>query len=410
MPVLVRVPHEGPRSSERALSLVLSSSVQNGTRPKEANACQGKIYSKHAHIREGRPQKLTEKNMGKKALIAMSGGVDSSVTAYLMKQKGFDCTGIIMRLADDGEAGEANVNDARLVAEKLGMELIVLDCREEFREKVICPFVESYEAGLTPNPCVNCNIHMKFGKLFEYAESHGFDGLVTGHYARVARNMRSGFFQLMKAKDEAKDQSYFLYGLTQDQLSKVMFPLGDYTKEEIRSIAEENGFVNARKKDSQDICFIPDGDFAKYIEKFRGEKPAEGSFLNVNGEKMGTHKGALRYTIGQRKGLGLSVPAPVYVLSKDMKANTVTVGSEDLLFSDTMTVSGASWTMLYAPAMQFECDVKVRYRAVPAPASVVVYAGGTLHITFKEPQRAITKGQSAVLYAGNVVLGGGIIN
>ena len=275
------------------------------------------------------------------ALIAMSGGVDSSVAAWLMQRDGFDCTGITMRLtrneAVDTEGlhtccSERDIEDAAEVAYAMDIPYEVLDFTADFQEKIIDKFIRVYEAGGTPNPCIDCNKYMKFDHLLRWAEAHGLDYVVTGHYARVEQDEATGRWLLKKGLDEGKDQSYVLYNLTQEQLAHVRLPLGGLHKSEVRAIAEEQGFVNARKHDSQDICFVPDGDYACFMEDFTGKHYPAGDFLDVSGKKVGTHSGAVRYTIGQRKGLGLAMGAPVYVCAKDMQANTVTVGPEAELF------------------------------------------------------------------------------
>ena len=276
-----------------------------------------------------------------RALIAMSGGVDSSVAAWLMQQAGYDCTGITMRLTRNetlGQSGfhtccsEKDIEDAAEVAFAMDIPYEVLDFTADFREQIIEKFVRVYEAGGTPNPCIDCNRYMKFRHLLDWAQAHGMEYVVTGHYARVERNEATGRFLLKKGLDEGKDQSYVLYNLTQEQLAHIRLPLGGLHKTEVREIAEQHRFVNARKHDSQDICFVPDGDYARFMEQFTGKHYPAGDFLDQSGKVVGTHSGAVRYTLGQRKGLGLALGAPVYVCGKDMQANTVTVGPESELF------------------------------------------------------------------------------
>ena len=287
------------------------------------------------------------------SLIAMSGGVDSSVAAWLMQRDGFDCTGITMRLtrneAVDTEGlhtccSERDIEDAAEVAYAMDIPYEVLDFTADFQEKIIDKFIRVYEAGGTPNPCIDCNKYMKFDHLLRWAEAHGLDYVVTGHYARVEKDEATGRWLLKKGLDEGKDQSYVLYNLTQEQLAHVRLPLGGLHKSEVRALAEEQGFVNARKHDSQDICFVPDGDYARFMEDFTGKHYPAGDFLDVSGKKVGTHSGAVRYTIGQRKGLGLAMGAPVYVCAKDMQANTVTVGPEAELFDTIVYADEVNWS------------------------------------------------------------------
>ena len=268
-----------------------------------------------------------------RALIAMSGGVDSSVAAWLMQRDGYDCTGITMRLTHNemlGQSGfhtccsEKDIEDAAEVAFALDIPYEVLDFTADFREQIIEKFVRVYEAGGTPNPCIDCNKYMKFNHLLNWAQAHGMEYVVTGHYARVEQDPDTGRWLLKKGLDEGKDQSYVLYNLTQQQLAHVRLPLGALHKTEVRAIAEQHHFINARKHDSQDICFVPDGDYARFMEGFTGKHYPAGDFLDESGKVVGTHNGAVRYTIGQRKGLGLAMGAPVYVCGKDMQANNVT--------------------------------------------------------------------------------------
>ncbi len=340
----------------------------------------------------------------KKALIAMSGGVDSSVAAFLTQQAGFHCVGGTMRLLcrDSGDA-----EDARAVANRLGMELHVFEMTEAFRALVMDPFVRCYESGLTPNPCVECNRHLKFGALLEKAQALGCDCVVTGHYACIRQDPATGRYGLYKAADPAKDQSYFLYSLTQPQLAHIRFPLGPLTKEEAREIARQQGFLNARKRDSQDICFIPDGDYLEFIRAYTGRDYPDGDFLDAAGKVVGRHHGAIGYTRGQRKGLGLAMGQPVYVLHKDMEKNTVTVGSNEALFSRALIADRWNFIPFDSLTEPLRCMAKARSRMAEQPATVYPLENGRAKVVFDQPQRALTTGQAIVLYDGDAVLGGG---
>ncbi len=351
-----------------------------------------------------------------KALIAMSGGVDSSVAAYLTQKAGFECIGCTMKLHDDpGDmVVEKNtcctlddIEDARSVAFRLGMEYHVFNFKEGFREKVIDRFVFCYENGLTPNPCIDCNRFMKFDKLFERAKILGCDKIVTGHYARVGS--RDGRNVLLKAKDSSKDQSYVLYSLTQEQLSHVLFPLGEMSKNETRSIAEEQGFINYSKPDSQDICFVPRGKYYDVIRNLTGKEYPEGDFVYKDGTVLGRHKGIICYTRGQRKGLGIASEEPLYVLSTDPVNNTVILGREGDLYSDVLLAGDFNWCGGVAPEGTVTCTAKVRYRQQEQPCRAKVREDGDVEVVFDTPQRAITPGQACVLYDGDEVLGGGTI-
>ena len=342
----------------------------------------------------------------KKALIAMSGGVDSSVAAFLTQQAGFDCVGGTMQLLC-GPSGDAE--DARAVATRLGMDFHIFDMTGQFRREVMDKFVHCYETGLTPNPCVDCNRRLKFGALLEAALELGCDYVVTGHYCRIEKNDATDRYQLYKAADPAKDQSYFLYSLTQHQLSHTRFPLGGLNKEDARKIAEEQGFINARKRDSQDICFIPDGDYLEFIRHYTGKEYPCGDFLDAGGKVVGRHNGAIGYTRGQRKGLGLAMGQPVYVLGKDMAANTVTVGSNEALFSRELIADDWNFFPFEQLTAPLRCFAKARSRMVEQPATVYPLEDGRAKVVFDEPQRALTTGQAMVLYDGDAVLGGGTI-
>lgn len=346
----------------------------------------------------------------------MSGGVDSSVAAYLTKELGYECMGVTMKLYS-GNDGESNVgktccsledvDDARHVAFSLDMPYYVFNFTDEFEQKVIAPFVESYQKGFTPNPCIECNRKMKFEKLAIRAKMLDCDVVVTGHYARVEKI--GDRYVLKKAVDQTKDQSYVLYMMTQEQLQHTLFPLGAMHKHETREIAEKMDFVNAQKKDSQDICFVPDGNYAKVIEDFTGMPCESGDFVSVDGRKLGRHKGIIHYTIGQRKGLGISAKTPLFVISINSETNEVVLGEHPDLYKRVLIANSFNWISGDIPTSDFRAKGKIRYHHDEQACTVSVTADRRVRITFDTPQRAITKGQSVVLYDGEVVLGGGII-
>ncbi len=351
-----------------------------------------------------------------KILVAMSGGVDSSVAAKLLLDGGNECTGCTMKLYNNEDAGISRAHtccslddaeDARSVAYRLGMEHFVFNFSGDFREKIIDKFVNSYCRGLTPNPCIDCNRYMKFDKLFDRADILGCDHIATGHYARIEE--QGGKYLLKKAADPAKDQSYVLYSMTQKQLARTLFPLGGMCKDETRKIAEKSGFLNAKKPDSQDICFVPDGDYAHVIELYTGKKSVPGNFVDTSGKVLGQHRGIIHYTIGQHRRLGIDLPGKRYVCRICPKSNTVVLGTAEELFSREVFAEDFNWISGKAPAAPFRCKAKIRYRQPEQWATVTPIGEGAARIVFDEPQRAVTPGQAAVLYDGEIVLGGGVI-
>ena len=354
----------------------------------------------------------------KKALIAMSGGVDSSVAALLMQQKGYECVGATMKLFENEQAGVKrektccsldDVEDARSVAYRLHMPYYVFNFTANFEKEVMDRFVHAYENGWTPNPCIDCNRYLKFEKLYLRMQEMQMDTIVTGHYARVAYDETSGRYLLKKGQDGSKDQSYVLYNLTQEQLAHTQFPVGELSKHRVREIAEEHGFLNADKPDSQDICFVPDGDYAGFIVRYTVKFPETFVFLDPEFKRIGTHRGVIHYTIGQRKGLGISAPHPLYVCDICPADNTVTLGYSENLFSRKLTASDVTLISCDSLEEPVRVQAKIRYRHPAQPATAGMTPDGTLHVEFDEPQRAITCGQAVVLYDGDVVVGGGRI-
>lgn len=352
-----------------------------------------------------------------KVLVGMSGGVDSSAAAKLLLDMGYDVTGVTLKLFEPEDlkndiraCGSLNdVNDAKEVAKKLGFEHLVFDLREDFRNCVMKYFVDTYLVGGTPNPCIECNKNIKFGKMLEQAEKLGFDLIATGHYAKRVFDEKTGKYQLIRPSDRSKDQTYVLYGLTQYQLSKTLFPLGEYSKPQIREIAENAGLINSRKPDSQDICFVPDGDYAGFIKANSDAEIKKGDFLNTNGEKIGTHNGVIHYTIGQRKGLGISLGKPAYVTDKNALKNTVTIGDKENLYKSEILVSDLNWISGDILTEEINVTAKTRYSQNEADATVIPIDKTSARVVFTEPQRAPAKGQAAVFYNGDILLGGGTI-
>ncbi len=354
--------------------------------------------------------------MKNKALIAMSGGVDSSVAAFLMTERGFTCIGATMKLYDNEDVGLKrsntccsldDVEDARQVAFRLGIPYYVFNFSDAFKAEVIGRFIDAYEHGRTPNPCIDCNRYMKFEKLYLRARELDYDYVVTGHYARIRKD-ETGRYHLYRAADASKDQSYVLYSMTQEQLAHTIFPLGELTKPEVRAIAAEQGFLNAKKHDSQDICFVMNGSYAEFIERYTGRSYPSGQFVGKDGQVLGEHKGIIRYTIGQRKGLGIALGEPMFVTDVDPDTNTVRLGRNEELFTTVLEADQVNLIPFDRIEAPMRLEARIRYQAKPALATVT-QEGDRLHIVFDEPQRAITLGQAVVLYQGDEVIGGGTI-
>ena len=342
-------------------------------------------------------------------LIGMSGGVDSSVTAFLLKESGYNCIGCTMVLHKSPCGSADPAGDARTVADWLGIPFHIFDFQEDFSRKVIGNFISCYESGRIPNPCIECNKFLKFGAMLDKALELGCRYVATGHYARILPDENSGRYLLYKAADRAKDQTYFLYGLTQHQLEHTLFPLGGLTKNQAREIAESQDFVNARKRDSQDICFVPDGDYVAFMEQYLGKTYAGGNYLDLQGNVVGRHRGAVCYTLGQRKGLGIALGSPVYVCGKDMEKNTVTLGPNEALFANALRAKNWNWIPFPELTAPMEVTAKIRHSQTEQPATVYPEENGSARVEFHQPQRAITPGQAVVLYQGDLVIGGGTI-
>ncbi|MFI3142121.1 MAG: tRNA 2-thiouridine(34) synthase MnmA [Clostridia bacterium] len=355
--------------------------------------------------------------MGNKVMLGMSGGIDSAMSAYFLLQDGKEPTGVNCRFFTNDDANIKqktccsldDSQDARLVAYKLGIPFHVFNFTSQFNENVIKRFIHAYEVGETPNPCIDCNKYLKFDEMLKRAMQLDFDSIATGHYAINEFDEKTGRWLLKKALDETKDQSYVLYSLSQFQLSKILFPLGTKKKSEIRVLAEELGLAIAKKHDSQDICFVPDSDYAGFIEKYSGKSYPDGEFVDLQGNVLGTHKGIIRYTVGQRRGLGLALPAPMYVVKKDIENNKVILGDNQSLLSKTVIAHNINLIPFDKIEGEIRVKAKIRYNQKEQWATAKQIDLDTLYVEFDEPQRAVAKGQSVVLYDGDVVVGGGII-
>lgn len=351
--------------------------------------------------------------MSQRVFVAMSGGVDSAAAALLLRQAGYNVTGVTLRLHPykdrPGLCGSADdIETARAVAAGMGIPHVVLDLCDLFRERVMDRFVWAYTHGRTPNPCIDCNREIKFGALLDWALDQGADAMATGHYARVRLDTPSGRWQLLRGADRRKDQTYFLYQLTQHQLAHLLLPVGDYDKPAIRDKAREAGLDNADKGDSQDICFVPDGDYVTFLQR-QGLTLTPGDFLDEAGRVLGRHRGLPCYTIGQGKGLGVAVGRHVYVLEKDRDRNAIVLGDDSALYASSLLASHVNWISGQIPAMPVRCAAKTRYSQVETPCTAYPLPDGGLRVVFDQPQRAITAGQAVVLYDGDEVLGGGTI-
>ncbi|MBC8028596.1 MAG: tRNA 2-thiouridine(34) synthase MnmA [Pyrinomonadaceae bacterium] len=365
-----------------------------------------------------------------KLAVAMSGGVDSSAAAAILKEQGHELVGFTMQLWNQrrgisvDENGDPlpsrccsldDVYDARRVAEELGFPFYVLNLEREFERDVVQPFVASYLSGETPIPCVSCNSRLKFASLDKLAESLGCDKVATGHYARVEFDEAANRHRLFRGRNLDKDQSYFLWELTQEQLSRAMFPLGEMSKPEVREVARASSLAVAEKKESQEICFVPDGDYAGFIDRYLAAEdsqdrlPGEGEIVSRSGEVMGHHDGVHHYTIGQRRGIGIAHEKPLYVINIDAPKNQVVVGMQEDLLSREFIAAGVNWVAFDQPAMPVRAEVRVRYRHTPAEATITPLEHNRVRVIFEEPQRAITPGQATVFYRGDEVVGGGWI-
>lgn len=355
----------------------------------------------------------------KKALVAMSGGVDSSAAVWLMKEKGYDCMGVTMKLHE--ELGEEacrigktccsldDVEDARSVAFRLGIPYHVFNFKEDFERQVIGRFIHAYEVGTTPNPCIDCNRYLKFERLYQRAKELGYDTIVTGHYARIEQDAETGRWLLKKGVDAQKDQSYVLYQLTQEQLAHTCLPLGTYTKPEIREIAEKLELRNAHKAESQDICFVPDGDYAAFIRRHTGKEYPPGNFVNREGRILGQHKGLIHYTVGQRRGLGIAAPEPYYVCEKRYATNEIVLGTAAELLVSEFQVAELNWIAIENLTEPKTVMMRTRYHQKEFEATLFPCEDGRVKVVSTNPVQRPAPGQAAVFYEGDVVVGGGVI-
>lgn len=353
----------------------------------------------------------------KRVVIGMSGGVDSSAAAALLLEQGYDVVGITLKLwpqdcvsrAEDKCCGPQAVADARSVAHRLGIPFYLVDEAEDFQREVVQYFADEYRAGRTPNPCVMCNEKLKFGTLLRRARHLGAEMVATGHYARVERDSASGRYLLKRGRDLRKDQSYFLFSLRQEQLARTCFPLGELTKADTREIARESELKTADKEESMEICFVPDNDYGRFLQQSKLVAKHRGDIVDRTGKVLGQHDGIEFFTIGQRRGLGLSAPRPLYVVDLDPLGNRVVVGEESDLDRDALDVERCNWIAMEEPPAEIQALVKIRYNHPGSPATIRPGPGGMARIHFNEPQRAVTPGQACVFYDGDVVLGGGWI-
>jgi tRNA-specific 2-thiouridylase len=355
-----------------------------------------------------------------KVVVAMSGGVDSSVTAALLKQDGYQVIGATMQIWPPNELGdEAHkfggccgfdaVSEAKNVAHTLGIPHYVMNFRNEFAQKVITNFCREYSLGRTPNPCIRCNEHIKFDALLNRAKELGADFIATGHYTRIEHDEANDRYLLKKGVDRGKDQSYVLYIMSQNQLKHTLMPLGVFTKEKVRQIARELGLSVADKAESQEICFIPDGNYSRFLKEYMPEVAKPGPILDREGNTLGEHRGILFYTIGQRKGLGISAEEPIYVVAIDRARNAIIVGSKQEVYGDELIATNLNWITMESPKQPLELKAKIRYRHREADAVIIPISKGDAHVKFKQPQMAITPGQAIVFYHKDTVVGGGTI-
>ncbi len=357
----------------------------------------------------------------------MSGGVDSSLAAFLLNQQGYQTVGISMKLWDFKEVGGEThpdgrccsleaINDARAVCQKMGIAHYVVDMRDDFKREVISDFVREYLNGRTPNPCIVCNIRIKWGSLWKKAESLGASSIATGHYARIRYDRNDRRFKLSKGMDQTRDQSYALWGLCQEDLSRTMFPLGELTKKQVRALARKHRLKVADREESQEICFVADDDYTRFLnewEKREGQGSRSeirpGPILSTSGKSLGRHKGIAFYTVGQRRGLGIAAGKPLYVVQIDAKENAIYVGENQELFRSSFVASDVNWLSIDKLKNKMDCEIKIRYQHIPQDGEIHPLADDKVRVKFNRPERAITPGQSAVFYQGDVVLGGGII-